>query len=780
MKIKGLILTLLLPTICAASLFAQTQTGLQTTRNRQTLTITNAAVDSDPVATMGDHQAAVQLIFGTVSGSYSGCTVQARTSVDGTNYLTLSTAKSITMTTGTSNAWTIIDPVGTAVSATAANSFGAATRFTLACSSYGTSATANLSVVYSPISTASISTTIDTTGIATSTNQTNGAAKSQIVDGSGNVIGSTSNSLNVNVTGGSTGNGAASNTGSAVPAQGDYLGVNIGGTLRGVTGTNTAGSTFAADVNIAGDSTSVAQGSTTSGQTGPLNQAAVTTAAPSYANATTRPLSLDTAGSLRVSVASGTVTAVQGTASNLKAQVTGTGAAGTADSGVVTVQGIASMTPVLATLSGTNNINNVSGTVSLPTGAATATKQSDGSQKSQIVDGSGNVIGATSNALDVNIKSGASTGYAQGSTTSGQLGPLNQGAVTTAAPTYMDGQTSPISLDTSGALRVNVTSGAAVGYAQGSTTSGQVGGLVQGAVTTASPSYANGQTSPLNMDTSGSLRVAVVSGSTGNAAAGNTGSAVPTQADYNGVNVGGNLRGQTGVNPTGTVYAAQQDIASFGGTSTSLGQKTAAASIPVTIASDQPGIVYNATQPTLMDQDASDLQITTRGALIVAPGTEGFTVAGTGSAGTAASGVLTVQGIASMTPVQVSQATAASLQATTTAVVNSAKYYISVGMTEDESQVKATAGTLVGISARNAHATTNAFIKCTNLTAANTTPGSSTIFYEMMVPAGGGFVDNEINVAFDTALTCYIVTGKAASDATEVAADDVSYFLRYR
>jgi hypothetical protein len=46
----------------------------------------------------------------------------------------------------------------------------------------------------------------------------------------------------------------------------------------------------------------------------------------------------------------------------------------------------------------------------LPALAATSTKQSDGTQKTQVVDGSGNVIGATSNALDVNIKSGGSSG----------------------------------------------------------------------------------------------------------------------------------------------------------------------------------------------------------------------------------------------------------------------------------------------------------------------------------------------------------------------------------
>lgn len=55
--------------------------------------------------------------------------------------------------------------------------------------------------------------------------------------------------------------------------------------------------------------------------------------------------------------------------------VQGQGSAGTASGGVVTVQGVASMTPFLCSQSGTWNVTNVSGTVSLPTGAATAAKQ---------------------------------------------------------------------------------------------------------------------------------------------------------------------------------------------------------------------------------------------------------------------------------------------------------------------------------------------------------------------------------------------------------------------
>ena len=92
---------------------------------------------------------------------------------------------------------------------------------------------------------------------------------------------------------------------------------------------------------------------------------------------------------------------------------------------------------------------------------------------------------------------------AQGSTTSGQNGPLIQGAVTTAAPSYTTAQTSPLSLTTAGNLRVQDVNGA---LTQGSTTSGQNGTLIQGAVTTAAPSYTNAQTSPLSLTTAGALR----------------------------------------------------------------------------------------------------------------------------------------------------------------------------------------------------------------------------------------------------------------------------------
>lgn len=74
----------------------------------------------------------------------------------------------------------------------------------------------------------------------------------------------------------------------------------------------------------------------------------------------------------------------------------------------------------------------------LPTLAATSTKQSDGSQKSQIVDGSGNVIGATSNAIDVNIKSGSSGLPTGASTAANQAATQAPVAPATATATKSD------------------------------------------------------------------------------------------------------------------------------------------------------------------------------------------------------------------------------------------------------------------------------------------------------------------------------------------------------
>jgi hypothetical protein len=120
----------------------------------------------------------------------------------------------------------------------------------------------------------------------------------------------------------------------------------------------------------------------------------------------------------------------------------------------------------------------------------------------------------------------------------------------------------------------------------------------------------------------------------------------------------------------------------------------------------------------------------------------------------------------------------------TQAVGNTSFRDISGGLADDdESVVMSAAGVLLGISARNTHATAGAHLKCTNTaTLASNTPGSTTIVYEMFIPAianGGTVVDRGINMTLSTGLVCYLATGDADSDTTDVVAGDVSYNVTY-
>jgi hypothetical protein len=87
---------------------------------------------------------------------------------------------------------------------------------------------------------------------------------------------------------------------------------------------------------------------------------------------------------------------------------------------------------------------------------------------------------------------------------------LTGGEFNTVPATITSGNVSPLQLDSAGNLLVNVKAGGTSGtVAQGSTTSGQTGMMVQGAVTTAAPTYTTAQTDPLSLTTAGGLRVAI-------------------------------------------------------------------------------------------------------------------------------------------------------------------------------------------------------------------------------------------------------------------------------
>jgi hypothetical protein len=144
------------------------------------------------------------------------------------------------------------------------------------------------------------------------------------------------------------------------------------------------------------------------------------------------PLQLDSAANLLVNVKAGSITANAGTNLNtsslalesggnlaaIKTQ-TSTTAAGTSATSALPVQG-------------------VSGGVAIPVSAASLPLPSNAAKET------GGNLAVIAGAV-----------ITQGSTTSGQPGELIMGAVTTTAPSYTTGQTSPLSLDTSGNLRVN-------------------------------------------------------------------------------------------------------------------------------------------------------------------------------------------------------------------------------------------------------------------------------------------------------------------------------------
>lgn len=128
---------------------------LGVTSDTPALTIAAVTVDSVPTPSSNAREAEVQLTFGTVTGTYTTCTMQAKTTYDGTNYLTLGSGAAVTVTSNTVNAWTIIEQLGTttvttsSVSSTAALGFGLNTKFTFNCSgAFGTTAPATLSVIY--------------------------------------------------------------------------------------------------------------------------------------------------------------------------------------------------------------------------------------------------------------------------------------------------------------------------------------------------------------------------------------------------------------------------------------------------------------------------------------------------------------------------------------------------------------------------------------------------------------------------------------------------------
>ena len=229
-------------------------------------------------------------------------------------------------------------------------------------------------------------------------------------------------------------------------------------------------------VDSGGGGGTTAAGSTTAGTTGNINLCATTTVAPTNTTGQNNFLSCNTSGGLRVDGSgvtqpvSGTITANAGTGNFTVTQGTGTNLHTVVDSGTITSltqmngQAIAMGTGarsagtqrvtiatddiVPASQSGTWNITNVSGTISLPTGAATSANQTTANTSLSSI-----ATNTTGLVTDAHFQALA---LAAGSTTSGSLGHLGVCAVTTSPPSYTTAQNNFLSCDGNGNLRVNI------------------------------------------------------------------------------------------------------------------------------------------------------------------------------------------------------------------------------------------------------------------------------------------------------------------------------------
>lgn len=104
----------------------------------------------------------------------------------------------------------------------------------------------------------------------------------------------------------------------------------------------------------------------------------------------------------------------------------------------------------------------------------------------------------------------------------------------------------------------------------------------------------------------------------------------------------------------------------------------------------------------------------------------------------------------------------------------------SIDLDESEEEVKASAGTVYGWYFHNANAST-LYIKFYNLTAANTTVGTSTPVMTLPIPTGASAnLGMPYGIKFDTAITVAATTGVADNDTGAPSANDIQVNIFYK
>lgn len=397
----------------------------------------------------------------------------------------------------------------------------------------------------------------------------------------------------------------------------------------------------------------------------------------------------------------GAVTANAGTNLNTSALLTTSahdaafGTAGTADTQVRTVQGIASMTPLLVN-------------------PGTAANYGVYAEDSVHASGDNLVLAGV-------VRSDA------------------------AAALAADGDRTVLQVDANGYLKVvNINPNLA---ADNSTLSTSKVPVLPGTVSTSAPTWTNGNQSALSLQTDGSVRAAITN--------------TPTVT----ANAGTNLN-------TSSLLTTTAHDAAFG---------TAGS------ADAQVRTVQGIASMTPLQVQSNTANIATEASV---DGLEGGLGAAADAAATAGSTGSVTAKLRLITSQLDTISTNLSSLLTSSQLVDddqtgaSLHHRVSVGTTEDEHEIKGSAGRLFSISVTNTNAAVR-YLRCANQVAASTTPGTTTVFYGMAIPGattGAGFTVNfgPMGLAFSTALTCWLVTGAAETDVAEVAANEINVNYTYK
>lgn len=150
---------------------------------------------------------------------------------------------------------------------------------------------------------------------------------------------------------------------------------------------------------------------------------------------------------------------------------------------------------------------------------------------------------------------------------------------------------------------------------------GNTTGFVTTTCGTISPVFVAGRAGPFVVDVNGNLCVNGTFTGSVTVTFPTIGAAVPGTGVYNGINIAGTLRGWTGVNPSGSIYAGQIDLAAVAGVTTATGNGVVGTGVQrVAIASDNTAFSVNAIQSGTWTVQPGNTPNTTAWLVSLAPG----------------------------------------------------------------------------------------------------------------------------------------------------------------